>query len=123
MAKVILVDDDRTYTTLIKTLLEMDGFTIQVCPDAQRARKAADIDVDAFIVDCNLAQGDDGINLLRDIRGNGTHASFDVPVIMTSGDDRRADDAKRAGASSFLLKPYLPSDLSSELAILLNREN
>ncbi len=119
MHTVILVDDDRTNTTLIRMLLEMDGFKVVVSPDIARAQNAAQDGADAFVIDCNLAQGDDGIDLLEAIRNGRTAANSDIPVIMTSGDDRRQPDANKAGATRFLIKPYSPSTLSKQLNDLL----
>jgi DNA-binding response OmpR family regulator len=121
MHRIILVDDDRTNTTLIRTLLEMDGFVVAACPDVKRAELAAGHGVDAFIIDCNLAHGDDGIELLHAIRVGLTKADPDVPVIMTSGDDSRSGAAELAGATRFLVKPYSPGTLSTHLSELLGR--
>ena len=96
MKTIALVDDDRYNTILIRKLLEMDG-----------------------VIDCNLAQGEDGIDLLLAIRNGKTDANSNVPVIMTSGDDRRLPDAERAGATLFLIKPYSPRILSAQLSELL----
>jgi DNA-binding response OmpR family regulator len=120
--RIVLVDDDRTNANLIKILLEMDGFQVVVCPDIGRAIEEIDDTVGALIVDCNLSRGDSGIDLLRSIRSGQTAAKADVPVIMTSGDDRRWDEAVQAGATQFLLKPYSPSNLSSELSKLFLQE-
>jgi DNA-binding response OmpR family regulator len=122
MNHVMLVDDDRTNSGLIKMLLEMDGFTVTLCPDVARAKAAAGNEVDAFVVDCNLARGDDGIDLLQAIRRGETAAAADVAVIMTSGDDRRRQESLSNGANRFLLKPYPPSTLSNELTTILARE-
>lgn len=119
MRKIILVDDDRTNTTLIKRLLEMDGFTVSVCPDVQRAKEASLEGVDAFVIDCNLSFGDDGVDLLIAIRTGDTAAETNTPVIMTSGDDRRQIATERAGATRFLIKPYSPSVLSAQLGEML----
>ena len=121
MHRIILVDDDRTNTTLISMLLEMDGFVVVACPDVERARHAAGNGVDAFIIDCNLAHGDDGIELLRAIRVGTTEAAPDIPVIMTSGDDSRGGAAEMAGATRFLVKPYSPGTLSTHLSELLEK--
>ncbi len=123
MKRIILVDDDRTNTLLIKQLLEMDGFSVLVCPDVQRATEAAVDGVDAFIIDCNLSLGDDGVDLLVDIRGGNTAADPDIPVIMTSGDDRRFGSASLAGATRFLSKPFSPGFLSEQLNDLLKQES
>lgn len=119
MGSVILVDDDRTNITLIKRLLEIDGFDVVACPDAGQALAASKNGVDAFIIDCNLAKGDDGIALLKAIRKGDTPASLDCPVIMFSGDDRRSGEARRAGADRFLTKPFSLSTLSDLLRSLM----
>lgn len=121
MKTIILVDDDRTNTFLLKRLLELDGFRVVVTPDVLRARQAAEDGVDAFVIDCNLAQGDDGVDLLLAVRKGATRAPMDIPVIMTSGDDRRSNDAEAAGASRFLIKPYSPRTLSEELNKLMEQ--
>jgi DNA-binding NtrC family response regulator len=115
MGTVILVDDDRSNTTLLKMLLEMDGFKVVACPGESQAIAAAHNGVGAFIIDCNLAQGEDGVELLRAIRNGDTPATLDCPVIMTSGDDRRVREAEQAGATEFLLKPFSPTSLSNLL--------
>jgi len=119
MQTVIIVDDDRTNAALLKMLLEMDGFNVIVAPSASRAREALINGVDALVIDCNLAQDGDGIDLLHAIRRGETLVAAEIPVILTSGDDRRTEEARTAGASLFLLKPYSPSILSKQLTQLL----
>jgi CheY-like chemotaxis protein len=119
MTSVILVDDDRTNSSLIKMLLEMDGFLVTSVPNIPRAQLAMTSEVDALIIDCNLSGGESGIDLLRLIRSGATAVAENTPVIVTSGDDRRNREAVEAGANSFLLKPYPPSTLSDELTKLL----
>jgi DNA-binding response OmpR family regulator len=119
MKTIALVDDDRSNTILIRKLLEMDGFKVIVSPDIKRTQNASLNRVDAFVIDCNLAQGDDGIDLLLAIRNGNTAADSNVPIIMTSGDDRRQLEAERAGATRFLIKPYSPTTLSTQLYELL----
>lgn len=123
MARIIFVDDDRANGELVRMLLEMDGFQVSVCPDVDKAALAANDGVDAFIIDCNLARQTNGVDLLKRIRRGETPAQQDIPVIMTSGDDRREAEAEEAGANCFLLKPYPPSVLSSELFRLLHKES
>jgi DNA-binding response OmpR family regulator len=120
MRTIILVDDDYSNSKLMAMLLEMEGFAVIICPDVRRARIAASNGADAFVIDCNLARHDDGVDLLKQIRSGETDASEEIPVIMTSGDDRRIQEAEAAGATEFLLKPFSPTDLSHKLNNLLN---
>jgi CheY-like chemotaxis protein len=120
MRKVIVVDDDLTNVGLTKMLLELDGFTVDACTDLAQATDVMSDDVNAFVVDVNLARGESGLDLLRAIRAGETAVSPDTPVILTSGDHRREDEAMEAGADQFLLKPYPPESLSKEITKLVN---
>lgn len=121
MTQIILVDDDTTNVELIKMLLELDGFSVNACTDIRQATgAAAKTAVSAFIIDHHLSRDESGLDLLRDIRAGQTGAANNVPVIMTSGDDRRSDEALAAGASTFLLKPYPPTTLTQTLQTLLD---
>ena len=119
MSNIIVVDDDPTNITLTKLLLELDGFSVTTCFDIASAKSYADEKTDAFLIDCHLARGASGIDLLRDIRSGSTAAEQEVVVIITSGDYRRESEASEAGADKFLLKPYPPESLSENLTKLL----
>lgn len=122
MAHIIVVDDDPTNTELIKMLLEMEGYNVTACYDIDQAKAAATGQSDAFVVDCNLARGANGLNLLHAIRQGQTGAPSDTVVIMTSGDYRREADALKLGAQKFLLKPYQPNELTDLLYQLLKQD-
>lgn len=119
MPRIIVVDDDQTNISLLKMLLEMDGFDVEACVDSIQAKQAAVGGVDAFLVDYNLAGGKNGLDLLRDIRAGQTSAAQNTLFIMASGDHRREAEAHAAGVDMFLLKPYSPTDLSEELGRLI----
>jgi len=119
MHNVIVVDDDPTNTSLIKLLLEMDGFSVTTSADIAGAKMVSSETTDAYLIDCHLERGSNGLDLLRDIRNGSTAASRDTVVIITSGDYRREVDAEVYGADLFLLKPYPPDTLSKKLADLL----
>jgi CheY-like chemotaxis protein len=110
MPKVMIVDDDRTTVSLLETLLEMDGF--EVITEARKdlilpgIRSAAP---DIVLMDVFLAQSDDGMGVLADLRS--TPDLADVRVVMTSGMDLE-EQCLAAGANAFLLKPYTPDQLS-----------
>ena len=104
----MIVDDDRTTVTLLKTLLELDGFDIEVAgrgadvvPLASRTRP------DIFLMDYHLADMD-GVDVLRALRKGGPFVN--TPIVMTSGLDVE-EEVMAAGADAFLVKPFEPSDL------------
>jgi DNA-binding response OmpR family regulator len=112
----MIVDDDRTTVTLLRTLLELDGFEVQQAGDAETAyKRAEEIAPDAFLVDYHLAEMD-GTDFVRQLRGTGRFAK--TPIIMTSGLDR-SKEARDAGANEFLVKPFDPGDLVDLLRKIL----
>lgn len=116
MPKVMIVDDDRTSTSLLKTLLEMDGFDVVVVTVGQEAMEEAHRFLpDIFLVDYHLNDMS-GIDLIQNLRASEQFRH--TPIIMASGRDV-GKEARAAGADLFLVKPYDPSQLSEQLASLI----
>ena len=108
MAKVLLAEDDKTMVSLLKTLLNMEGFEVL----------AVDVDSDvsavvqrekphALFMDVNLG-GKGGMEILDTIRRQ--KELSDVRIVMTSGFNVKEECINR-GANAFLLKPFMPDDL------------
>lgn len=110
MPKILLVDDDDTMVSLLRTLLELDGFEVI---DSQEWEGIVDVvaaeQPDLVLMDCFLPQSD-GIDILGKLR---SQPAFDqTAVIMTSGLDMEYR-CQALGANGFLLKPYPPAELLS----------
>ena len=108
MAKVLLAEDDKTMVSLLKTLLNLEGFEVL----------ALDVDSDvpavvqqekphALFMDVNLG-GQSGMEILDMIRKQ--KELSDVRIVMTSGFNVKEECINR-GANAFLLKPFMPDDL------------
>lgn len=115
--KVMIVDDDRTMNSLLKTLLELDGFAVVLAPRGEIVLPTALSErPDAILMDVHIADVD-GMQLLRQLRQNSDLKA--IPVVMSSGMDVE-DQAKDAGATAFILKPYPPDQLSALLKKVLS---
>jgi len=106
--KVLLAEDDVTMLSLLKTLLNMEGFEVAVLladadvPQALRAEKP-----DILLMDVHLGN-QSGMDILDDIRS--TQDVSAMRVVMSSGANVK-DDCMKRGANGFLLKPYMPDEL------------
>jgi CheY-like chemotaxis protein len=108
--KVMLIEDDRTMRAILKTLLELEHFTVtswngQVGDEIIRQVRSDRPDV--LLLDVHLREIS-GIDILRQIRTDSELST--TRVLMTSGMDLK-DQCMEAGADAFLLKPYMPDDL------------
>lgn len=109
LPKVMIVDDDRTTTSLLKQLLEMDDFEVMVVPRGLDAfQKAQEFRPDVFLVDYYLADIA-GVEFVRQLRASKDFLT--TPVVMASGRDVERE-AKEAGANLFLVKPFEPDQLA-----------
>jgi two-component system cell cycle response regulator DivK len=106
--KILIVDDDRATSTLLRTLFEIEGFIGIVCPKPEDVLNTARREKpDVVLMDVHLAEVD-SIHILQGIRADRELRA--VPVVMTSGLDVR-EKCEANGASAFMQKPFKPSEL------------
>ncbi len=115
--KVLLAEDDLIMVSLLKTLLKMEGYDI-VALDAEadvvnalRTEKP-----DVLLMDVHLFS-QNGLEILDQIRE--TTDISRVRVLMSSGSNVKEECLNR-GADGFLMKPYMPEDLFSQLKQVLS---
>jgi len=102
--KILCVDDGESDLALLAFLLADTGLEVITAKD-----KGAAIDaqrshaLDMVITDLHLGETT-GSELIADLRGDG----FSGPILMVTVETRAGllDDARRAGASDILVKPY-----------------
>lgn len=116
MTKILIVEDDRATTGLLKTVFELEGFKTLVCPDASRVVETVRTDrPDVIFMDLHLAETE-SLSILREIKQDQELRS--IPVVMTSGLDC-SQECNEAGAEGFLLKPFRPANLVAEIRAVL----
>src|SRR5579859_3487550 len=109
LPKVMIVDDDRTTVSLLKTLLEMDGFDVALAARGSMALEIASNEKpDVFLIDYHLADME-GTSITKQLRADPKFAQ--TPIVMSSGLNVE-DEAKKAGANVFLVKPFEPGELA-----------
>lgn len=109
MAKLLIVDDDKTTVDLLQMLLEMDGFEIRsVGRGADVPQLVDEFQPDVILMDYHLSDME-GVDVLRDLRANDQYKT--LPIVMASGRDVE-DEVIAAGANKFVLKPPEPDELA-----------
>ena len=113
MSKIVIVEDDATMRTLLKTLLELDRHQVSLITDPTQniLSSLMDFQPDVLIMDVNLRQSN-GMEILKTIRSS--EIPWRLYILMTSGMNFQ-DECLNAGADGFLLKPYMPEDLYRQL--------
>ena len=107
--KILIIDDEKDNTEIIKDILEDVSYTTMLARSAAEAKVVlAANDFDLILMDVWMP-GQDGISLLSEWHSEG----FNTPVVMMSGHAEPSDivRAMKLGAVDFLKKPlhdFLP---------------
>ena len=108
MPKVLLLEDDRDMVTLLRTFLELEGFTVRALTLGEPVMALVESEnPDVVLLDVFLA-GQNGLQILESIRAHPRLGA--TRVVMVSGMDV-STECKKKGADAFLLKPYMPDEL------------
>lgn len=117
--KVLIVEDNVRFCSLVSEHLETAGFVVDATHYAEDFRGyISTCDYDIFLVDLNLPDGS-GISLIRELR----RARVATPIlIMTAQDDVDTRvEGLDAGADDYLSKPFNYRELVARMRALLRR--
>ncbi|HIJ94369.1 MAG TPA: response regulator [Desulfuromonadales bacterium] len=114
MAKTIfIVDDSATMLMSVKNNLEISGFTVVTAEDGVKALtklKGAGFKPDLMITDINMPNMN-GIELIRNTRTLPAFRFMPILVMTTENQQVKRDEAKKLGATGWLVKPVGGADL------------
>ena len=116
-ASVLTVEDDPIIRADLRLVLQDAGFS--VCPDARDGIEAVELarehEPDVVLLDLGLPRLG-GVEATRQIL-----AERDVPIVALTGRSRElAEEAIEAGATSYVMKPFVPHEVVGALVDALS---
>jgi two-component system, NtrC family, response regulator HydG len=121
MARLLLVEDDTTFSKLLCVYLGRHGHDVKVCSTIKEAQLTLNQsnDFEVLMLDYRLPDGN-SLDLLKQIRTQGVRTPA---LIMTSFHDvRTAVNAMQSGAFDYITKPVNHEELLMVLGEVLNRK-
>ncbi len=122
MARIYLVDDSTTMLMSLKAILEKAGHQVRTAPDGRKGlelvRKEGKPDL--VITDLNMP-GMDGITMIRELRKIPAMRFTPILMLTTESQQAKRQEAKKAGATGWLVKPVSARDLLGVLQRVLPR--
>ncbi|MFT4166537.1 MAG: response regulator transcription factor [Microlunatus sp.] len=118
MARVLVVDDDRTVREVVVSYLRAGGHTVVEAGDGEVAlAEVRDDPADLVVLDLMLP-GIDGLEVCRRLR-----AGSDVPIIMLTALGNETDRVigLERGADDYVTKPFSPRELVLRVESVLRR--
>lgn len=119
MIKILVVEDEKPISDLIKLSLGKAGYSCRCAYDGMEAADMIDADTyDLILLDIMLPKVD-GFELMEYIRPLG------VPVIFLTAKNAVADRVKglRMGAEDYIVKPFEVLELLARVDVVLRRYN
>lgn len=114
MAKTILtVDDSASIRQMVKLTLSGAGYRVVEAEDGELGLVAAKRGgIDMVLTDLNMPKMN-GISLIRELRRLPTYTGVPIVLLTTESDAERKQEAKAAGATGWITKPFQPDQLLS----------
>ncbi|MBS1962957.1 MAG: response regulator [Bdellovibrionales bacterium] len=110
--KILIIDDTPTMRMIVTNMLNDLGFADVV--EAENADMAFERvqagDIAIALLDWNLP-GRSGIEFLRQIRAFAATRELPIVMMTSNNDPKQIEEARRAGVSSYLVKPFGMPDL------------
>ena len=112
-SSILIVEDDLTFSTMLKTWLGKKGFEVETVGTQARARKCLSTnEFDLVLSDLRLPD-QDGLALLTWLRKQNNRIPF---IIMTSyAEIQNAVEAMKQGATDYISKPVQPDMLLKKI--------
>lgn len=119
---VIIADDDRRISVIVREVLESLGFkNIYLSNDGSDALRIIRKEkIDMLITDWKMSPMD-GINLVKFIRTSDESPNRLLPIIMMTGNVEReqVEIARDVGITEFVIKPFSAKTLMSRIVMLI----
>lgn len=116
--RILVVDDESALRQLVREILEQEGYQVETAGDcAQALERFRTVQPDAVLLDVMLPDGD-GFSLMQQMR-----AISPLPVVFLTA---RGEDEDRLiglgmGADDYIVKPFLPKELTLRITAILRR--
>lgn len=106
MKTALVVDDSKTMRDLVGACLQNAGYEVMTAVDGQDALTVlGDKDVTIITTDFNMPNMN-GVQLVRALRDKEKYKYIPILLISTETDDKIKVQAREAGASGWVRKPF-----------------
>jgi two-component system chemotaxis response regulator CheY len=120
-ASILTVDDSASLRMAIKIALTNAGYAVTEAGDGvDGLAKAEAARFDMIVTDLNMPRMD-GLTMIRELRKQPAQAGIPIIFLTTESSAEMKGQAKAAGATGWLVKPFVADDLVRVVRKVLGR--
>lgn len=118
--RILVIDDEEALREGLKVYLELEGYDVCACHDAESAMAMDLSDFDLILLDI-MMDGMNGIDFAKIIRSR--QETADVPIIFLTAKDSEDDmiTGLDIGADDYIAKPYSLRNVKARMEAVLRR--
>ncbi|MBI5475641.1 MAG: response regulator [Ignavibacteriales bacterium] len=119
--RILLVDDEVGFAELLRDLLSMDNYTVEVANDGQEGLEKVEIFKPDIIISDVVMPRMSGFEMFKKVKSNS--ATANIPFLFITGfqDDRVLAEARKIGIFGILRKPIDVEQIELRLEDLLSK--
>jgi two-component system chemotaxis response regulator CheY len=114
--KILVVDDSASMRQMVQFTLQGAGYEVVQASDGVEALEfARESTVSLVLTDVHMPRLD-GISLVRELRNLPEYKFVPMLILTTESSQEKKMDGKRAGATGWIVKPFVPPQLLATIA-------
>ena len=118
MKTILYADDSISLRSLVHDVLTNVGYDVIVAEDGDDALEKLSVEVDLVLTDLNMPKKD-AIEVIKEIRNKPEHRVTPILLLTTESEQVKKMEAKEAGATGWIVKPFRPEKLISTIKKVL----
>lgn len=120
---IVIIEDSHTILEVLKFSLEKAGYNVFTSFDQKSILNMfTERNISLLITNLNTTQTD-YLELVSQIKKIEKNKNLPVLVLATESQTSKKREAKKAGATGWILKPFVPEKLIREINKLLSKSN
>ncbi|MCK4739106.1 MAG: response regulator [Deltaproteobacteria bacterium] len=116
--RVLVTDDDPHMQKFLKTILETEGFIVDIAGNEDETFKKLEQNIPDLLILDYMLPGTNGIEILKELKVS--FNSIDVIVITGHGSEKIAVEMMKLGAADYLQKPFGKNDFINTVRRVLS---
>ena len=120
MAKILIVDDSPTETSLLRTMLEKNGYSVLTASSGEEGVEMTRLEQPDLVLMDIVMPGLNGFQATRQLSRSAETSH--IPVVIVTAKNQQADQiwGERQGAKAYLVKPADEKELVKIIGEILS---